>query len=79
MNNMYKVCGFWTGIMAVMFYLGHMNGVALIFLAQTAIFVLLGYLKLTERMYVYIFFVYLTVCFIGFTYYTSFILVPGFE
>ncbi len=66
-------------MMAVMFYLGHMNGVALIFLAQTAIFVLLGYLKLTERMYVYLFFVYLTICFIGFTYYTSFILVPGFE
>ncbi|HDR5263080.1 TPA: DUF2626 family protein, partial [Bacillus anthracis] len=38
---------------------------------------LLSYLKLTERMYIYVFGAYLTVFFIGFTYYTTFLHVPG--
>ena len=46
-------------------------------LGQTGFFVLLSYLKLTERMYIYVFGAYLTVFFIGFTYYTTFLLVPG--
>lgn len=77
MNNMYKVMGFWTGIFAVMFYLGDMYPASLLFLANTGLFILLGFLNLSERMYIYIFGAYLTVFFAGFTYYTTFIQVPG--
>ncbi|ELK46226.1 DUF2626 domain-containing protein [Halobacillus sp. ACCC02827] len=78
MDRMFRVLAFWTGIFTVMFFAGDMMEAALLSLAQTAFFLTIGYLKLSERMYVYIFFSYLTVFMIGFTYYTSFILVPTF-
>jgi len=78
MDRMFRVLGFWTAIFAVMLYVGGLNGTALLFLAQTIFFVVLSYLKLTERMYIYIFGAYLTVFFVGFTYYATFILVPSF-
>ncbi|MFD2446048.1 DUF2626 domain-containing protein [Bacillus sp. CGMCC 1.16607] len=77
MDRMFRVLGFWTGIFTVMFYLGHMETVSLIFLCQTGFFLLLSYLKLSERMYIYVFGAYLTVFFAGFTYYTTFLMVPG--
>lgn len=77
MDRMYRVMGFWTGIFAVLFFVGDMYGTSLLFFIQTVFFVLLSYLKLTERMYIYIFGAYLTVFFIGFTYYTTFIMTPG--
>ncbi|GAA0345800.1 DUF2626 domain-containing protein [Bacillus carboniphilus] len=77
MDRMYRVLGFWTGIFAIMFFLGDMVEVSLIFFGQTAFFVFLGYLKLSERMYIYIFGAYLTVFFAGFTYYTTFMMTPG--
>ena len=76
MERMFSVLGFWTGIFSVMFYVGYATGRTTI-LGQTGFFVLLSYLKLTERMYIYVFGAYLTVFFIGFTYYTTFLLVPG--
>ena len=77
MDKMYKVLAFWTGIFAVMFYLGDMNKVSLLFVANTGFFLLLGFLNLTERMYMYIFGAYLMVFFAGFTYWTIFLHVPG--
>ncbi|GEK33915.1 DUF2626 family protein [Kurthia sibirica] len=77
MDKMYKVMAFWTGIFSVMFYLGDMKQVSLLFVANTGFFLLLGFLNLTERMYLYIFGAYLMVFFAGFTYYTTFIQVPG--
>ncbi|MBS4173530.1 DUF2626 domain-containing protein [Bacillus sp. FJAT-49736] len=79
MDRMYRVLGFWTAMFTVMFYLLGLDKTALLFLAQTGFFVLLSYLKLSERMYMYIFGAYLTVFFAGFTYYTTFLLVPGAE
>ncbi|MBP3040700.1 DUF2626 family protein [Bacillaceae bacterium Marseille-Q3522] len=77
MERMYRVLGFWTGVFSVMFFLAELLPLALLFLAQTGFFVFLSYLKLTERMYIYIFGAYLTIFFIGFTYYTTFLMVPG--
>ncbi|MDF2945710.1 MAG: hypothetical protein K0S51_389 [Bacillales bacterium] len=74
MDRMFRVLGFWTAIFAIMFFVGDLYEPAAIFAAQTAIFVVLGYLNLTEKMYSYIFMAYLTICFIGFTYYTTFIM-----
>ncbi|SEM28147.1 Protein of unknown function [Mesobacillus persicus] len=77
MDRMYRVLGFWTGIFAVMFFVGDMYTASLLFFGQTGFFLLLSYLKLSERMYIYIFGAYLTVFFAGFTYYTTFLMGNG--
>ena len=77
MDNMFKLMGWWTGIFAVLFFAGDMLPAALLFVANTVFFLLLGYLNLTERMYMYMFAAYLTVFMIGFSYYSVFIHVPG--
>ncbi|OEH92889.1 DUF2626 family protein [Bacillus solimangrovi] len=77
MNNMYRVLAFWTGIFTIFFYLGHMIQTALLFLGITGFFLAIGALKLSERTYLYIFGAFLTLFFAGFTYYTTFQMVPG--
>ncbi len=78
MDRMFRVLGFWTGIFAVLFLAGNMEIPAILFLVQTAFFLTVSYLKLSERMYMYLFGGYLTVFMIAFTWYSEFILVPGF-
>ena len=77
MDNMFKLLGFWTGMFTVMFYIGGMMPATLLFGANTVFFVMLGYLKLTERMYMYLFGAYLMVFMVGFSYYATFLHVPG--
>ncbi|WP_349407798.1 DUF2626 domain-containing protein [Pseudalkalibacillus sp. SCS-8] len=77
MARMYRMMGFWTAVIAVMAYVGGMQAFSLLFVGQTIMFVALGYLNLSERMYIYIFGAYLTVFFIGFTYWTTFMMTPG--
>lgn len=77
MARMYRVLGFWTGVIAVMAFLGDMNTMAMLFFGQTGFFVALSYLNLSERMYIYVFGAYLTVFFVGFTYWTTFMMTPG--
>ncbi len=78
MDRMFRVLAFWTGIFTVMFYVGGMVNTSLLFLVQTVFFLTVSYLKLSERMYMYLFGAYCTVFMIGFTWYSEFILVPGF-
>jgi len=79
MDRMFRVLAFWTGIFTVMFVIGEMPDAAMLFLVQTVFFLTLSYLKLSERMYMYIFGAYLTVFMIGFTYFTGFLLEPSFR
>ncbi|MBD8496749.1 MULTISPECIES: DUF2626 domain-containing protein [Paenibacillus] len=72
MARMFRVLGFWTLVIGLMAYAGHMVEMALLFFLQTAFFVLLGYLKLTERTYILSFWGYMLVCFTGFSYWTIF-------
>ncbi|RDW21929.1 DUF2626 domain-containing protein [Oceanobacillus chungangensis] len=78
MDRVFRMLGFWTSIFTVMFYVGDMIPAAILSLVQTVFFLTLGYLKLSERMYMYLFGAYLTVFMVGFTWYSEFILVPGF-
>ncbi|WP_174613799.1 DUF2626 domain-containing protein [Virgibacillus ihumii] len=78
MDRMFRVLAFWTAIFTVMFYIGEMTNLSLLFLVQTAFFLAVGYLKLSERMYMYLFGAYCTLFLVGFTWYSEFILVPGF-
>lgn len=77
MDNMFKLLGWWTAVFAVLFYAGDMLSASILFLASTAFFLLLGFLNLSERMYMYMFGAYLTTFMVGFTYYATFIHVPG--
>lgn len=74
LDRVFRGLGFWTGIFTIMFYLGGMKPLAFLFLAQTGFFVLLSYLKLSERMYMYVFAAYCTIFMAGFTYYTVFLM-----
>jgi hypothetical protein len=78
MDRVFRMLGFWTGIFTVMFYVGDMMVPSVLSLIQTVFFLTLGYLRLSERMYMYLFGAYLTVFAVGYTWYSEFILVPGF-
>ena len=53
---MFRVLGFlWIAAFSAMFFAGKYPIMGFIFLAQTGFFLLLGYLRLSERMYMYIF------------------------
>ncbi|RBW70573.1 DUF2626 domain-containing protein [Bacillus taeanensis] len=77
MEMMYRVLGFWAGVIGVMAWLGDMQNMALLFLGQTIVFVSLSYLKLSERTYIYIFGAYLTLFMVGFTYISIFVMPVG--
>lgn len=72
MARMYRVLGFWTLVIGLMALAGHMTEMALLFFFQTAAFVFLGYMNLSERAYILLFWGYMIVCFLGFTYWTFF-------
>jgi hypothetical protein len=72
MDRMFRVLGFWTLVIGLMGLAGDMIPMALLFFAQTAVFVLLGYMKLTERTYILIFWGYMILAFGGFTYWSFF-------
>jgi hypothetical protein len=72
MARMFRVLGFWTLVIALMAFAGHMIEMSLLFFFQTAVFVLLGYLNFSERTYILMFWGYMILSFLGFTYWTVF-------
>ncbi|GLX68246.1 Protein of unknown function [Paenibacillus catalpae] len=72
MARMYRVLGFWTLVIGLMAFAGHMTEFALLFFAQAIAFVFLGYLKFSERTYILMFWGYMVISFAGFTYWTVF-------
>lgn len=72
MARMFRVLGFFTLVMGLLSLAGHMTELALLLLFQTAFFGLLGYMNLSERSYLMIFWGYLIVAFLGFSAYTFF-------
>jgi len=70
--RMFRVLGFWTLAIGLMALAGDMKEMALLFFFQTAAFVVLGYMNLSERTYMFIFWGYLVLSFLGFTYWSFF-------
>ncbi|WP_274363301.1 DUF2626 domain-containing protein [Paenibacillus thermotolerans] len=70
MPRMYRVLGFWTLVIGLMALAGHMTQMALLFFFQTAAFVILGYMNLSERTYILLFWGYMILAFTGFTYWS---------
>lgn len=79
MDRMFRVLGFWTLMFALMAMWASLTTMALIFFAQTAIFVALSYINLSERSYMLIFAAYMVFSFIGFFYYAFFMMPLGGE
>jgi len=74
MARMFRVLGFWTLVIALMAFAGDMNEMALLFFIQTVVFVLLGYLNFSEKTYMLMFWGYMFISFVGFTYWTVFVM-----
>lgn len=72
MGRMFRVLGFWTLVIGLMALAGNLVEMALLFFLQTVAFFLLGYMNLTERSYILLFWSYLIVSFLGFTFWTFF-------
>lgn len=72
MARMYRVLGFWCLVIGLMAFAGHMYEFSLLFLAQAAAFVFLGYLKFSEKTYIAMFWGYMAISFVGFTYWSVF-------
>ncbi|SEB41552.1 DUF2626 domain-containing protein [Paenibacillus sp. GP183] len=72
MDRMFRVLGFWTLAIGLMSLAGGMIPMALIFFFQTAVFVILGYMRLSERTYMLLFWGYMILSFGGFTYWSFF-------
>lgn len=77
MPKMFLVLGFWTAVTGVMAMIGGLWPMALLFYGQTVFFVACSFLNLSERVYIYIFGAYLTIFFIGFTFWSAFMMTPG--
>lgn len=72
MDRMFRVLGFWAFIIALMFLAGDMYIQSAIFIVQTILFVVLGYLRFTERTYLYLFGGYMLISFCGMVGYATF-------
>lgn len=72
MARMYRVLGFWCLVIGLMAFAGHMYEFSLLFLAQAAAFTFLGYLKFSEKTYIAMFWGYMVISFVGFTYWSVF-------
>jgi hypothetical protein len=70
--RMFRVLGFWTLVIALMAFAGDMYEMSLLFFIQTAVFFLLGYLNFSERAYLMMFWGYMAVAFLGFSYWSVF-------
>jgi hypothetical protein len=74
MARMFRVLGFWCLVIALMAFAGDMPEMALLFFIQAAAFVLLGYLNFSEKSYILMFWGYMVVAFLGFTYWSVFVM-----
>lgn len=72
MSRMFRVLGFWTLVIGLMAFAGDMYEMSLLFFFQAAAFFLLGYLNFSERTYLMMFWGYMVLAFLGFTYWSVF-------
>jgi len=70
--RMFRVLGFLTLVIALMAFAGELYEMSLLFFMQTAVFFLFGYLNMSERAYLLIFWGYMIAAFLGFTYWSVF-------
>ncbi|MED0674744.1 MULTISPECIES: DUF2626 family protein [Aneurinibacillus] len=72
MARMYRVLAFFCLVIALMGLWGGLQTMALLFFAQTGMFLALSYVDLSEKTYMIIFMTYLLLAFTGFMFYATF-------
>ncbi|GED13041.1 hypothetical protein AM501_28370 [Aneurinibacillus migulanus] len=72
MARMYRVLAFFCLVIALMGLWGGLQAMALLFFAQTGMFLALSFVELSERTYMMIFMTYLLLAFTGFMFYAFF-------
>jgi len=74
MARMFRVLGFLCGIISLLAYTGgkELVPLSIAFALQTILFFVLGYMKLTEKTYMYIFGAYMFLAFIGLNFWMFF-------
>lgn len=70
--RMFRVLAYISLVAALLAFWGNLIPMSLIFFGQTAVFVALSYLSLSERTYLLIFNAYMVVFFVTFMYYIFF-------
>jgi len=67
MARMFRGLGFLSGLISLLAYTGgaELAPLTILFALQTVLFFVLGYMKLTEKTYMYIFGAYMLIAFIG--------------
>lgn len=76
MDRMFRVMGFFLLMAGLMFFVGGMNGLGILFVAQAAGFFVISYARLTERGYMYVLGLYMVVAFVGMVFWSFFVGVP---
>ena len=71
---MIRVLGFWTLAIALMAFAGDLYEMSVLFFIETAVFFLVGYMNLTERTNMMLFWAYMILSFLGITYYSVFVM-----
>lgn len=71
-GRMFRVCGFWTFVIALMALAGDLKEMAFLFFFQTIAFFLLGYMNLTEKTYLVMFWGYMILSVLGVSYWSFF-------
>ncbi|OGX61638.1 MAG: hypothetical protein A2189_09945 [Paenibacillus sp. RIFOXYA1_FULL_44_5] len=72
MIRLFRLLGIWTFIIGLLAMAGSYPEIGYLFFFQTAAFILLAYMRLSERTYLLIFWGYLILSFTGLTYWTFF-------
>jgi hypothetical protein len=72
MARMYRVLAFFCLVIALMGLWGGLQTMAVLFFAQTGMFLALSFVELSERAYMTIFMTYLLLAFTGFMFYAFF-------
>ncbi len=70
MARMYRVLGFVSMVIGLLALAGDLVEMGLLFLFKAVVFVSLGYMNLTERSYLLIFWAYMIISFTGYTFWT---------
>ncbi|WP_027414475.1 DUF2626 family protein [Aneurinibacillus terranovensis] len=72
MARMYRVLAFFCLVTALMALWGNLQVMAVLFFAQTGMFLALSFIELSERAYMTFFMAYLLIAFTGFMFYAFF-------
>lgn len=74
MDRMFRMLAFWLLVISLLFYANGNTNLGGLFLFQTLLFLALGYFRLSERTYMYIFGGYMVMAFVCMVFWSFFMM-----